>query len=157
MTSRIKPAVLVRSGVAVGVAGLVIVSLTVPSATAAENVLRAESTATNACYSGVAPRRGNVDSREVTSTVDGLVQARLAPRDGREGDWDLAVFDKASGQIVAASSALRSRELAESFVKKGQELVVQGCRYAGDARTVTLGVDFLALTPQGTAPSWCRW
>jgi hypothetical protein len=151
MGSRLRPAVFVRSGVALGAAGLVIFGVTVPSATAADNVLRAESTSAKACYSSVQPRRErSVDSREVTSTVDGLIQARLAPRDGAEGDWDLAVFDKASGKVVAASSALRSRELAESFVKKGQQLVVQACRYAGPGRTVTLGIDFLALTPQGT-------
>jgi hypothetical protein len=140
-----------RSGVAVGVAGLAIFGITVPSASAADNVLRAEQAVARACYASVLPRRANgADAREVTSTVDGLVQARLAPREGAEGDWDVAVFDKATGKVVAASSTLRSRELAESFVKKGQQLVVQACRYGGPGKTVTLGVDFLALTPQGT-------
>jgi hypothetical protein len=142
---------IVRSGVAIGVAGLAIFGITVPSASAADNVLRAEQAVARACYASVLPRRANgADAREVTSTVDGLVQARLAPREGAEGDWDVAVFDKATGNVVAASSALRSRELAESFVKKGQQLVVQACRYGGPGKTVTLGVDFLALTPQGT-------
>src|SRR5882724_2943870 len=149
MGSRLRPAVLVRSGIALGAAGLVIFGLTVPAATAADNVLRADQSVARSCYSSVQPRRaGGVDQREVTSTVDGLIQARLAPQGGAEGDWDLAVFDKATGGVVAASSAFRSRELAESFVKKGQQLVVQACRYSGSARSVTLGVDFLALTPQ---------
>ncbi|WP_209641437.1 M14 family zinc carboxypeptidase [Kibdelosporangium banguiense] len=151
MGSRHRSALIVRSAIAVGAAGLAIFGITVPSATAADNVLRADQAVARACHASVLSRRASgADQRELTSTVDGLIQARLAPRDGAEGDWDVAVFDKATGKIVAASSALRSRELAESFVKKGQQLVVQACRYAGPARTVTLGVDFLALTPQGT-------
>ncbi|MFC6091501.1 M14 family zinc carboxypeptidase [Saccharothrix lopnurensis] len=143
--------VAVRAGVAVGVAGLALVGVSVPAATAQDRVVRADRAEARACYNALLPAgTAGVDRREVTSTVDGLVQARLAPGGGgREGDWDVAVFDEAGG-IVAASSALRSRELAESFVTKGQRLVVQACRYAGPAGTATLGVDFLALTPQGT-------
>ncbi|MEV4316588.1 M14 family zinc carboxypeptidase [Actinocrispum sp. NPDC049592] len=151
MATRLRSAVTVRSGIALGAAGLVVFGLTSPSATAEDNVMRADQSVARACYSSVQPRRAQgVDAREVTSTVDGLVQARLSPRGGGEGDWDVAVFDKATGGVVAASSAFRSHELAESFVKKGQQLVVQACRYGGQARTVTLGIDFLALTPQGT-------
>ncbi|WP_130347037.1 M14 family zinc carboxypeptidase [Herbihabitans rhizosphaerae] len=133
-------------------AGAVVVGVNSSTAAAADNVLRADRSVARACYEKVLPpNAAGVDRRAVTSTVDGLVQARLTPRDG-EGDWDLAVFDRKTGKIVAGSSALRSKELAESFVTKGQELIVQGCRYDGRAGTVTLGVDFLALTPQGTPP-----
>jgi hypothetical protein len=141
----------VRAGVAVGVVGLALVGVAVPAATAQDRVVRADRAEARACHGALLPAgTAGVDRREVTSNVDGLVQARLAPGEGREGDWDLAVFDEASGGVVAASAALRSRELAESFVTKGQRLVVQACRYGGPARTATLGVDFLALTPQGT-------
>ncbi|QFZ18348.1 M14 family zinc carboxypeptidase [Saccharothrix syringae] len=143
--------VVVRAGVAVGVVGLALVGVAVPPATAQDREVRADRSAFRACHASLLPAgTAGVDRREVTSEVDGLVQARLAPGNGREGDWDLAVFDKASGAVVAASAALRSRELAESFVRKGQQLVVQACRYDGPSRTATLGVDFLALTPQGT-------
>ncbi|MDQ2585183.1 M14 family zinc carboxypeptidase [Saccharothrix yanglingensis] len=143
--------VALRAGVATGVVGLALVGVTVPAATAEDRVVRADQAVTRACHASLLPPgTAGVDRREVTSNVDGLVQARLAPGDGREGDWDVAVFDEADGAVVAASAALRSRELAESFVTKGQRLVVQACRYAGPARTATLGVDFLALTPRGT-------
>ncbi|MFC0070576.1 M14 family zinc carboxypeptidase [Umezawaea endophytica] len=141
----------VRAVMAVGVSSAVVLGLNTPVSTAAENVLRADRAVARSCFAGVLPARtAGVDRREVASTVDGLVQARLAAKDGGSGDWDVAVFDKTTGKLVAASTALGSRELAESFVTKGQQLVVQGCRYAGDARSVVLGVDFLALTPQGT-------
>lgn len=135
---------------ALGVSAVVVFGLNAPSVSAAENVLRANAAVARSCFAGVLPRNTpGVDRREVTSTVDGLVQARLTARDGA-GDWDVAVFDKVTGKVVAASTAPASRELAESFVKKDQQLVVQGCRYAGGARTVLLGIDFLAITPQGT-------
>jgi hypothetical protein len=126
-------------------------STTVNQAAAADNVVRADKSVARSCFASLLPQgTTGTDRRDVTATVDGLVQARLAPKPGSDGDWDLAVFDQATGKIVAASAALRSYELAESFVKKDQKLVVQACRYAGSARNAVLGVDFLALTPAGT-------
>jgi hypothetical protein len=140
----------IRMSMAVALTGGVIIGLSQSTATAADNVLHSNRAVPRACAAKLLPGgTAGVDQREVTSTVDGVVQARLRPQDGAEGDWDLAVFDKTSGNVVAASAALRSRELAESFVKKDQQLVIQGCRYDGPGRQVTLGVDFLNLTPQG--------
>ncbi len=144
------PRRLVMLASAVALAGT-FVALPAGTAGAAQNILRADKSVTRSCFEKVLPKgTAGADRREVTSTVDGLVQARLKAVPGAEGDWDVAVFDKTTGAVVAASAALRSHELAESFVKKGQELVVQGCRYGGPAGQVQLGVDFLALTPQGT-------
>lgn len=117
-------------------------------AVAAASILHAETSTARACFGGLLPE--GADRRELTSTVDGLVQARLVPVGGAEGDWDLAVFDKSTGAVVSASAALRSRELAEGFVRKGEQLVVQGCRYRGPAAQVRLDVDFLALPPEST-------
>jgi len=141
---------LVVLAAAVVLAG-VFVTLPTGTAAAAQNVLHADRSVSRSCFASLLPAgAAGADRREFASTVDGLIQARLKPAAGAEGDWDVAVFDKATGGVVAASAALRSREVAESFVKKGQQLVVQACRYSGPARTVELGVDFLALTSQGT-------
>ncbi|WP_418190792.1 M14 family zinc carboxypeptidase [Amycolatopsis albispora] len=145
----------IRRGVTAGALAVVLAGglASATTATAAGNVVRADKSVSRSCFAAPLPQHApGADRREVTASVDGLVQARLSPSRGSEGDWDLAVFDKASGKVVAASAGLRTRELAESFVKKGQQLVVQACRYAGQARNAVLGVDFLALTPQGTAP-----
>ena len=142
-----------RTGLAVGlglalVAGLSTVAAT--TATAADNILRADQAVARSCFAKPLPSgtRG-VDRREVTSGVDGLLQARLTAAAAGAGDWDLAVFDQVSGAVLAASAGLRDVELAEGFVAAGQKLLVQACRYGGSTRTVQLGVDFLALTPQG--------
>ena len=143
-----------RMSLAVAMTGGVVVGMTastLSTASATDNVLRANRSVPRACAAAPLPDgTAGADRRDVTSTVDGLVQARLRPQGGQEGDWDLAVFDKATGKVVAASAAFRSHELAESFVTRGQQLIVQGCRYDGPARSVTLGVDFLALNPNGT-------
>ncbi|RLK61636.1 M14 family zinc carboxypeptidase [Actinokineospora cianjurensis] len=138
---------------AVGLSGAVVFGLTAATATtaaAADNVLRSDADVARSCFERLLPTgtRGTAH-REVTSSVTGLVQARLTAHGSGTGDWDLAVFDKKTGAVVAASAALRSAELAESFVAKDQQLVVQACRYAGTSRTVKLGVDFLAINNQG--------
>ena len=86
---------------------------------------------------------GNRSSTHVVrarSTAQGLVRARLSSR----GDWDVAVFDAKSKRVVAASSAFRGNEVAEGFVKKGQSLLVQACRFAGNASSARVSVSFLA-------------
>src|SRR4051812_4452442 len=109
MTSRRKP--VVRAVIAVGIGSAVVLGLNAPVVSAAENVLRADRAVARSCFASVLPARtAGVDRRELKSTVDGLVQARLAAPNGTAGDWDVAVFDKTSGKLVAASTALGSRE-----------------------------------------------
>jgi murein tripeptide amidase MpaA len=93
------------------------------------------------CFAKPVGKAKGVDSRAVTATATGLVRVRMAG----SGDWDVAVFDKATGRAVAASSGFRSSELAEGFVTKGQKLLVQACRYAGSARTVGYGIGFIGV------------
>nr|WP_157528059.1 M14 family zinc carboxypeptidase [Kibdelosporangium sp. MJ126-NF4]CEL17115.1 Carboxypeptidase T precursor [Kibdelosporangium sp. MJ126-NF4] len=141
-----------RTITALAVSSLVVLALTPPVAVAEQRVLRADKAVARPCHAALlAAGTPGVDTRDVKSTVDGLVHARLRPRESVDGDWDVAVFDKADGRLVAASSALRSQELAEGAVRKDQALVVQACRYGGSATTVTLGLDFLAVRPTGPA------
>ena len=89
-----------------------------------------------------------VDVHRYTAEATGLVQARLSGG----GDWDLGVFDARTGRSVAGSAALRSNELAEGFVRRGQRLVVQACRVRGSAHTARLRIATVAL-PQASASS----
>lgn len=105
----------------------------------------AEAAVARNCFAKPAGKVAGVASRNVESTETGLIRVRL---DGG-GDWDVAVFDAATGRAVAASSGFRSSELAEGFVTKGQKLTVQACRYAGNAKSVAYGIGFVgvAATP----------
>ncbi|WP_189213303.1 M14 family zinc carboxypeptidase [Actinokineospora fastidiosa] len=135
---------------ALALSGAVLAGLASPPATADDGVLRADQAIARECAAEPLPDGApGTAHRAVTAGAGGLVQVRLAPDGPGVGDWDVAVFDRATGELVAASAALRSVELAEGFVADGQELVVQACRYAGTARSVRLGVDFLAVPVDG--------
>ena len=86
---------------------------------------------------------GATGTQTVTATAPatGLVRARLSGN----GDWDLGVFDFSSGRTIAGSAGFASNELAEGFVKKGQKLRVQACRFRGSASSADLSVDFVEI------------
>ena len=77
------------------------------------------------------------------------MRARLAGR----GDWDVAVFDAKTRRNVAGSAAFGSSELAEGFVRKGQRLLVQACRYRGGAAGAKLSVSYLGIEGAAKAAS----
>lgn len=77
-----------------------------------------------------------------TATATGLIRARLSGN----GDWDLGVFDSSSGRSVAGSAGFASNELAEGFVKKGQKLRVQACRFRGSASSANLSISYDAIS-----------
>ena len=91
---------------------------------------------------------GAAGTQSVTTTAPdtGLIRARLSGA----GDWDLGVFDANSGRFVAGSASFGSNELAEGFVKGGQKLVVQACRFRGEATSADLSVGFVKLAEKAT-------
>ena len=123
-------------------AGLALVGAAALAPAASAATVSAPQAQARACHARLAPAgaRG-VDVTRVTAKVDGLVQARLSGA----GDWDLGVFDARTGRSVAGSAGFASNELAEGFVSKGQALVVQACRYRGDAGSASLRVGFDAV------------
>jgi hypothetical protein len=101
------------------------------------------------CHAALATAgAAGVDVRRYTAEASGLVRARLSGA----GDWDLGVFDARTRRSVAGSAALRSNELAEGFVRRGQRLIVQACRVRGAARSARLSVSTVAL-PQARSAS----
>ena len=80
----------------------------------------------------------------------GTVSARL---DGGGGDWDLAVFDKVTGRLVAGSAYRGSHEIASGYTPQATMLTVQACRVSGGAGTATLTVQTKAVDISGPAPS----
>jgi hypothetical protein len=117
---------------------------------AATRVTAADAAA-RACHVKLAPGAKGTDQTRYTATETGLVTARLKGA----GDWDLGVFDARTGRRVAGSAGPRSSELAEGFVRAGQRLVVQACRFRGAASAASLTVSVAALPKtlkqQGTA------
>ena len=88
------------------------------------------------------PEGPAVDRITTTATQTGLLRARV---DGSgAGDWDLAVFDKASGRFLAGGAG-PGADMAEGFVAAGQELVVQACRFSGPAAAGTVSLQNTGL------------
>lgn len=98
-----------------------------------------------ACHRGVATTAPGVVTRTVRMPVLGLVSARLS---GGRGDWDLAVFDRATRRLVGASSSVGSTELAQGFAFADRDLLVQVCR--GDRAA---GTPRLTVTATETGPA----
>ena len=88
--------------------------------------------------------------REISSSAADLVHTRAKARSlvsarlRSQGDWDVAIFG-AEDRRVAGSAGFGGNELAEGFVRKGERLTVQACRFRGDAGSAKLSIDFTKI------------
>jgi hypothetical protein len=112
--------------------------------TLADRAITADGALTKTCHTRVLPSAPGVSVRRVTAAETGLLRATVAAR----GDWDLAVFDARSGRLVAAGAAPAGPELAEGFVARGEQLVLQACRRAGAATQARLRAVTVQLPAQ---------
>jgi hypothetical protein len=94
-----------------------------------------------ACATG---RLADADGPRTTVVAPGLsyVSAQLR---AASGDWDLGVFDAATGARVAGAAGFGADELAQGYAKAGQRLVVVACRRDSAAATARLTTTFTAL------------
>ena len=98
------------------------------------------------CHAKYLDGAPGTQSVAATATDTGLIQARLSGG----GDWDVGVFDANSGRFVAGSAAFGSTELAEGFVKQGQKLRVQACRFRGSAASAELSIGYVKIAEKTT-------
>ena len=116
--------------------------LLAPASAVAGDILSTEISAANAVKRSCieAPLSGGQGyaTRSVTAPSSGWVSARLK---ARSGDWDLAIFNKATRQRVAGSAAFGASEIAQGFVARGDRLSVQACRRSGTSRSARLTID----------------
>jgi hypothetical protein len=135
-----------RAAVAATTAGAVVVgvlALTPGAAVGAEGQVTAAKAVARTCQAAAVTGAEGAVTRSTTAATDGLLRSTLTA----VGDWDLAVFDRASGAVVAASAGFGGNEVASGFVKAGQQLLVQACRQPGGAARAVLGS---VLEPLGT-------
>jgi hypothetical protein len=83
-----------------------------------------------------------VDVRRYTAVADGAIVAHL--RGGARDDWDLALFDAASGRRLDASMAFGANEVVQAVVHKGQVLAIQACRHSGSSARLPLTIGGVA-------------
>jgi hypothetical protein len=93
------------------------------------------------CTGSAAPGPGIV-TKNLRAPSLATVEARLFASDG---DWDLAIVDRAAGRVVAGSATRGSQELAAGYARAGQRLAVRACRRSGSDPTARLVVNFTEI------------
>jgi hypothetical protein len=73
-----------------------------------------------------------------TAVANGAISAHLLG--GARDDWDLALFDVASGRRLDASMAFGANEVVQTIVHKGQVLAIQACRLSGTDSSIPLTI-----------------
>ncbi len=93
-----------------------------------------------ACFQDVSSSATGRQLLRAKAPARGLVSVRLRSA----GDWDLGVFGR-HGRLVAGSASFGGNELASGFVRRGERLVVQACRFRGDASRAAVSIDFTRI------------
>ena len=110
--------------------------------------LRAAKAVDQSCQSP-GTRRGT-RAWSYTPRIGGYLTVRSAGR----GDWDIALRDKQTGQLMAVSQAFGAREVVQSWVLPGRSVRVVACRRSGRAKTLKLTTQlFAAEAPEAGAPA----
>ncbi|HEX8122543.1 MAG TPA: M14 family zinc carboxypeptidase [Solirubrobacteraceae bacterium] len=93
-----------------------------------------------ACHTRPVEAAGVQQQRHVSADT-GLLTLRTAGK----GDWDVAVFDALTGRHLASAAGTGAQEVAQGFVAKGQQLILQACRRDSDAATLRATLETVAL------------
>jgi Zinc carboxypeptidase len=125
-------------------------ALVVATPASAAELLRknvsAGSSLDRSCTGGKLSGGSGYAQETVRMPAAGAVVARLT---AGGGDWDLAVFEADTGQVVAGSAYGGSREVASGYAIAGEQLVVQACRLSGSASSAGLSVESTAVDTSG--------
>ncbi|MDX6650805.1 MAG: hypothetical protein QOJ97_2756, partial [Solirubrobacteraceae bacterium] len=114
-----------------------------------ERTLAAADAVPRACAQGLQRDAAGVATSAYRAPMSGFVTVRLASAGA--SDWDLALFDAATGRRLAASQSFGSDEVTQTWVRSGQELVAQGCRRHGGARSAALSFELFDVAPPQSA------
>ena len=106
-------------------------------ATAGSQTVTAHTAVARPCHRDLAGAGAGRERLHVRAPVRGLVSVRLRSR----GDWDLGVFG-AGRRRVGGSASFGGNELASGFVRRGERLTIQACRFRGDAPSARVAIGF---------------
>ena len=121
---------------------LLILVLSFAAPASASEVLSQRVTAAQAvdstCIDGLRSGAGVV-RRDFSAPDTGTLTARL---NAASGDWDLAVYRRSGGLLVAGAAGSAASEVAGGYAFKGEALTLQACRRSGaGAADVTVDLD----------------
>jgi hypothetical protein len=110
------------------------------STAAASKTVTARASVARPCHRDIASSAAGRSILHRRAPARAIVSVRMRSR----GDWDVAVFGR-RGRLVAGSASFGGNELAEGFVRKGERLTVQACRFRGSASSARLRIGFTRL------------
>ncbi|HEX6654025.1 MAG TPA: M14 family zinc carboxypeptidase [Thermoleophilaceae bacterium] len=120
-------------------AALATVAVAAPAG-AATTTVTARSAVARSCFDDVSSSATGRKLIRAKAPARGLVSVRLSSA----GDWDLGVFGR-HGRTVAGSASFGGNELASGFVRRGERLVVQACRFRGNAGSAHVSIHFTRI------------
>ncbi|MDQ5807870.1 MAG: hypothetical protein M3320_04275 [Actinomycetota bacterium] len=82
------------------------------------------------------------------------VSLRAVLNGAKGSDWDLAVFDRQTGERLGGSAGFNASEVVTGYAARGRQLEIQACRLSGTG-TATLEIETsaLALSRLATLPA----
>jgi hypothetical protein len=95
--------------------------------------------------------KGSCARTAFTPPIAGFLTVRSTG--GARSDWDLVVQDKASGRRIAASQAFGSREVVQTWVQPGGDVLILACRRSGPARSLRVTMQLLATDAPAPEPA----
>ena len=122
---------------ALAAAALTSTALAAP-AEGAVQAISAAASAKQSCFQQYIGKSSTSDALVLGKSGAGVVTARISESSG--GDWDVAVFDRTTGRVVAGGASWVGDELAAGIADSGADLAAQACRYDGGRGTAKLTV-----------------
>ena len=129
-----------RPAAARTLAAAILGSLALAASAAASQTVTAGTSVARPCHRDISSGTAGRDLVHATARSRSIVAARLKSR----GDWDVAIFG-AKGRLVAGSASYGGNELAEGFVRRGERLTIQACRFRGNAASARVSINFTRL------------
>jgi Zinc carboxypeptidase len=109
-------------------------------ATASTHTVTAGKAVARACHRELASSHAGRALMRAKAPARALVSVRLRSR----GDWDVGVFGR-RGRVVAGSASFGGNELASGFVRRGERVTVQACRFRGNAASARVSIRFTRI------------
>jgi hypothetical protein len=115
----------------------------VPGATpVVKRTLATGSAVKRTCHAKLRRHARGVAVTSWTAPASGFLDVRSSG--GRRSDWDLALFDARTRRALASSEAFGSHEVAQTWVRGGRTVVIQGCRRSGKAARLPIRIQYIA-------------
>src|SRR3712207_9460003 len=106
-----------RGTLAIVAGALVVAAGPLTPAHAATQTITASASAKQSCFQQYIGRSSTSDALVLGKAGSGLVTARITGSAG--GDWDVAVFDRTHGRVVAGGAGSEERRVGEKCRSRG--------------------------------------